>query len=455
MIRPLLLLVLAVAPALAADPPRAAPPGITLADAEARLVERNLVVLAARRGIDVARAQRLVADTAPSPTLGYGQTVAQSNEGRRGGDLGGFRGVSPLNNLSVNLSVLVERGGKRELRTRAAELGIGVAEAQVLDALRTQVFTLRQAFFAGLQGRANLDVAVANRAALDRTEALLGRQVREGQIPEADLLRFQASRLPFAQDLATSAQAYAAASAQIAALLGEDATRAVPRGRDAAAGVLAPIPLELRGRLDAVRAGPLDREQIAEALPNRPDVLAATRTASVSEANARLAEAGRSRDVTLSGTVGRTELSQDLPEARRAVRANDTLSLGVSIPIFTRRVTEGNIAVAAAQQAQSELQARGALAGAQADLAIAWATYVQARSLLDITSGPVLRRAEEAYRSTEAAYAAGGRTLLDLLDALRTLNATRVAANAARAAYLTALAGLEQASGLGGLVPRM
>ncbi|MFC7736317.1 TolC family protein [Roseomonas sp. GCM10028921] len=162
-----------------------------------------------------------------------------------------------------------------------------------------------------------------------------------------------------------------------------------------------------------------------------------------------LVEAGRSRDLAISGGVTRTELSQDLPNSARSLRATDTLGIGLSVPIFTSRIVEGNIAVAAAQRGQA--QAGAALAGAQADLATAWASLVQARSLLDLTTGAALRRAEEAYRSTEAAYAAGGRTLLDTLDALRTLNQTRVAANAARAAYLNALAGLEQASGVAGI----
>jgi outer membrane protein TolC len=433
-------------------------PTVTLAEAEALLLERNLAVVAARRGVDFARAQVLVADTFPSPQVGYSQSVAQANEGRRLREFGGFRGVSPLNNASVSLTMTIERGGKRELRTRLAQEQVTVAEAQVLDALRVQLFALRQAFFSGLQARANLDVALANRTSLDNTEALLRRQVREGQIPEADLLRFQASRLAFAQDLAAAAQAYAQASAQVAALLGADATR-VPEGyaparNDPVAAVLAPIPVDLRGRLDLVPPAPAARETLAEALPTRPDVLAATRNANAAAANTRLAEAGRSRDLTLQGSLSRTELSQDLPSSSTNPFASNSVGIGVSVPIFTRRLTEGNITSSLAQQGQAEAQARGALANAQADLASAWASYQQARALVDLTAGQVLRRAEEAYSATEAAYRAGGRTLLDVLDALRTLNSTRVSANAARAGLMLALAQLEQASGVGGISPR-
>jgi outer membrane protein TolC len=431
-------------------------PGLTLAEAEALLLERNLAVVAARRGIDIARAQALVADTSPSPQIAYNQVAGQWSEAARLRGQFGARGVSPLNNATASLSVVVERGGKRELRTRVAQESVSVAEAQLLDTLRGQLFTLRQVFIAGLQARANLAVAMANRNALNETEALLRRQVREGQIPEADLLRFQASRLPFEQDLAAAAQAYVAAAAQVAALLGADATATRPGAppRDPVALVLAPLPFDLRGRLDATPPAPPAREQLADAVATRPDVVAAQRGAGAAEANSRLAEAGRSRDVTVSGSLSRTELSQDLPSGTRSPFASNQVGIGVSVPIFTRRLVEGNVAAAAAQHAQAQAQAEGALRQAQADVAIAWASWQQARQLAALTTGQALRRAEEAYTSTEAAYRAGGRTLLDVLDALRTLNATRIAANAARAQLLLALAGLEQASGVAGITPR-
>lgn len=433
-------------------------PSLTLAEAEALLLERNLVLVAARRGVDAARAQVLVADTSPPPTIGYQQQVGGWSESARFRGYNGVRGTSPLSNGTATLTVTIERGGKRELRTRLAQENVSVAEAQVLDTLRGQIFQLRQAFIGGLEARANLGVALANRRALDNTEGLLRRQVQEGQIPESDLLRFQASRLPFEQDLANAAQAYAAAAAQVAAILGSNATAtrtlSGAAARDPVAIVLAPVPFDLRGRIETVPPAPPAREQLAEAVAGRPDVVAALRNAAAAEANTRLAEAARSRDLTVTGSASRSELSQDLPGGSRSFAAG-SVSLGVSIPLFTSRLVEGGVASATAQQGQARALAQAALAQAQADVAGAWASYVQARQLLTLTTAQALRRAEEAYQSTEAAYRAGGRTLLDVLDALRTLNATRVAANGARAQMLRALAGLEQASGVGGISPRL
>lgn len=424
---------------------------LTLAEAERLLLERNLSIVAARRGVDVARAQRIVAGSLPPSQISLGNTAGQVNE--IGGRPTGWRLISPANNINLGLTTLIERGGKRKIRSRAANEQIGIAEAQVLDTLRGQLFQLRQAFLGALLARANLDVALVNRGSLDRTESLLRRQAREGQIPDGDLIRFQASRPSFEADAATAALNYAAAIAALAALLGADATVSVPmRGATAPLriGTLAPTAVMPLGRLDTDVALGVTWAALTEATGHRPDVVAAARAATSAAANRELAEAAWSRDVTFGVDLSRTRLQQNLPGV---AEANNQFSLSVSVPIFTARITSGNIGVAMGQQAQAEAQARHVLLQARADLATAWASWEQARALRAVYDGGALRRAEEAYAIAERAYLAGGRSLVEVLDALRTLNVTRLAANQARHAALLSLAALEQASGVTGLMP--
>ena len=448
-------------------PLQAATPPLTLAEAERLLVDRNLSVIATRRGVDAARAQRLVSSSLPPAQVSVGNTFAQFNEagrsppGVRGPSDGSVRGarlLGPENNVNVGLQVLVELGGKRTLRTRLAEENISVAEALVLDALRDQIFSLRTSFYAALGARANLEVAIANRAGLDRTEALLRRQLRDGAIPEGDLLRFQASRVSFEADITTNAQAYAAAIAQIAVALAADAAdfRAPPPGRpDALRAALSSLAFDVRGDFSAVPELGISRDELATAVQNRPDVVAALRRANAAGANVSLAEAARWRDVTVNAGAARTRLSQNLPGDTVPLRANSQFTLQLSVPLFTRRIVEGNVGVATAQAGQADALARAALLQARADFATAWSQSEQARILLRLYTGGALSRAEQAYRSVEQAYGAGGSSLLEVLDALRTLNATRVAANTARANYLSALAQLEYATGVDGISPRL
>ncbi len=421
-----------------------------LEEAERLLLERNLSVIAAQRGVDAVRAQRLVASSLPPAEVSVGNTFAEFNT-TQNNRVQGSRFISPANNISVGLTVLIERGGKRTLRTRLAEENIGVAEAQVLDALRGQFFALRQAFIAALAARANLEVALANRGSLDRTEALLRRQWQDGALPEGDLLRFQASRLPFEAEVTAAAQNYAAAVAQVAVALALDAAAF----NTTTTAALPPVALDVRGRFDAMPTPGVTRDELADAVQNRADVVAASRAAAAGAANTSLAEAQRSRDVTLNGGWSRSRLSQDLPSASQPLNSTNQFTFNLSVPIFTQQIVRGQIGTAAGQQAQLEAQARLALLQGRADFATAWAAYEQSRALLRLFTGGALNRAELAYRSAEQAYLSGGRSLLDVLDALRTLNATRVAANNARAAYLTALAQLEFATGVSGLAARL
>ena len=459
-------------PAQAAMPLAPGTQVMTLDAAERLLVDRNLSVIAARRGVDAARAQRLVSSSLPPPTVSVGNTFAQFNEtGRPGpgarpgapgpGAIRGARFLGPDNNIQVGLTVLVELGGKRTLRTRLAEENIGAAEALVLDAMRNQLYTLRQNFYAALGARANLEVALANRAGLDRTEALLRRQLRDGAIPEGDLLRFQASRVAFEADVTTNAQAYAAAVAQIAVALAADAAdfrpttpaRAAPA--DLVRASLSAIAFDVRGAFNTLPDLGISRDELGEAVQNRPDVVAALRQASAAGANVALAEAARWRDVTVNAGAGRTRLSQNIPNSPYPLDANSQFSFQLSVPIFTRRIVEGNVGVASGQAGQADANARAALLQARADFATAWSAVEQSRALVRLYTTGALGRAEAAYRSAEQAYAAGGSSLLEVLDALRTLNATRVAANNARANYLTALAQLELATGVVGISPRL
>jgi outer membrane protein, heavy metal efflux system len=255
--------------------------------------------------------------------------------------------------------------------------------------------------------------------------------------------------------------------AQIAVTLAADAADfrpgeppAVPVRRGATStdpvrATLSAIAFDVQGRFNTIPDLGIGREELGTAVQDRPDVVAALRQASAAGANLALAEAARWRDVTVNAGFARTRLNQNVPSGTVPLLANDQFSVQLSVPIFTRRIVEGNVGVAAGQAGQADALARTALLQARADFAIAWSAVEQSRNLLRVYTDGAVARAEAAYRSAEQAYTAGGSSLLEVLDALRTLNATRLAANVARTNYLVALAQLEQATGVSGVSPRL
>ena len=190
----------AVFPRSAAVPaPVDIPRQLTLEHAEQFLLQHNLSVIAARYGVDNARAQLLIAAVRPNPTLTLG---AEAFDLAAPGKHLVSNSTSAANRVyTVRLDQVLERGNKRGLRTEAASLQVQAAEAQVLDTVRTQLLQLRQAFYNAVLARENVRVASQNLDLTNDTERLIRVRVTAGDAPEWDLIKFQASKVQFQRDL--------------------------------------------------------------------------------------------------------------------------------------------------------------------------------------------------------------------------------------------------------------
>src|SRR2546421_1108138 len=267
------------------------PRQLTLEAAEQLLVQHNLAVVAARYGVDNARAQRLIVAVRPNPTLTLG---AEAFDLRSPGRNLFSNSDSASNRLyTVRIDQVFERGNKRSLRTEAAELQVQAAEAQVLDTIRTQLLQLRQTFYTAVLARENVRVAQENLDLTNDTERLIHTRVRAGDAPEWDLIKFQASKVQVQRDLAAAHLAYPQAVRDVLTFVGATFP---PIGSATPAALNAPI--EVIGEL---RAAPLSvslsLEELRQvALDTRPDVLAAQRNIDAAQRNRGLAYAQRQRD---------------------------------------------------------------------------------------------------------------------------------------------------------------
>ncbi len=424
------------------------PQRLTLREAESILITHNLPVIAAQNGVDIAQAQKLVAGINPNlPTITYGQVLSTIDDQQQSGK-GQVHFPSPLWNASIGMSYVIERGGKLELRTRLAEDQIHIAEAQVLDTLRLQVGALRQAFSIALVAKDNLVVALENRASLGETERLLRERVNHGEAPQGDLIRFQAGRLQFETDLTAAKTSYELACRDVLNALGASSINIAPAasGRGAPPE-MAEFALTIDGSLDG-SAKPVQADVLRQALDNRADVVAARHGVEAADSQIDLTRAQRSRDITIGPSLSRTRGS-----GLGSVQYDSTIvGLNVSIPIFTSQLVESNVMVAIASRKQVQAQAEVVRLQAETDFEKAMRSYHYAQELLQVYSTEALQRAEEALQISRAAYERGGQSLLDVLDAQRTLSATRVAVNQARFNNASSLFQLEQATGIDDLV---
>ena len=127
-------------PAPPSPAPVAIPRQLTLAQAEQLLLQRNLAVMAARYQIEANRAARLIATFRPNPTLTLGAEQFNLSDKFFHNLVHTDSNSAAASTYTVRYDQLIERGGKRELRTALADFQLKASEAQMLDAVRAQLF---------------------------------------------------------------------------------------------------------------------------------------------------------------------------------------------------------------------------------------------------------------------------------------------------------------------------
>src|SRR5262249_2447965 len=321
------------------------PRQLTLESAEQLLLQNNLAVIAARYGVDNARAQLLIAAVRPNPTLTLG---AEAFDLAAPGKALLSNSTSAANRLyTVRLDQVLERGNKGGLRTEAAALQVQAAEAQVLDTIRTQLLQLRQAFYNAVLARENVRVASQNLDLTNDTERLIRVRVTAGDAPEWDLIKFQASKIQFQRDLTVASLAYQQAAREVLTLLGAPSaavggTATISRAPGSA--LLAEASLDIVGelRLAPVTISTSLTELRQIALAQRPDVAAAQKAVDAAQRTLDLARAQRHRDV-------------DVALEYQRIGGDNTIGATVSFPLFLSHKFEGQISQGLAQAQQANV----------------------------------------------------------------------------------------------------
>jgi cobalt-zinc-cadmium efflux system outer membrane protein len=397
---------------LAAAPFAAAARDLTLAEAETLLAEHNRELLAARRAVESAEAQRTIAAARPNPTLSLNTLSISSNPGTGPGSLNQKRMDTIL-----RIDQPFERGGKRELRMDAAEGLERAARGDSLDTLRIQLAQLRGAYY-------DLKQAEEKVVILDETAQLFGRtlaaaqvRLKAGDLAAADVAKVQVD-YERAQNDARGAKAdLARARIALGYFIGEDRDADELRAAD---------PWPARQRPDAAAV----ERAIEQSADARPDVAAAKARVAAAEKLRDLARSQQTRDITLGAQY----------EHYPGSVPSDSIGFGISLPLFTGYDFTGDI-----QRAEVDRYAAlDALARARAvagnDIRRAASDLAAASDRLERYDSTLLEAAQRTAQAVEFAFQRGANSVLEVLDARRTLRAVRLEALAARTDHAKALA---------------
>ena len=378
---------------------------LTFPEAESLLVRNNRELQVARRAIESADAQVLIAGARPNATLSVNAaSINDSNtidNQRRTAD------------TVLRIDQPFERGDKRGLRLAAASGLQRASRNDFLDALRQSVATLQAAYFDLKLAQEKAQTLAENAELFSSTLGAAQRRLNAGDLAPADVAKVQVD-YERAQNDARSAQAdLVRAQLALGYLIGAESEALELRAVD---------PWSAPQRVDA--------DAVQQAIDARPDVLAARERVQAAEKLRDLARAQRTRDVTIGAQYERW-----LPGGS----PTNSFGIGISVPLFTGYDFSGDI-----QKAEVERYAAlDALARARAlamnELRRAVSDLNAAAERVERFDASLLGAANRSAQASEFAFSRGAISVLEVLDARRTLRAVRLEALGARADYARAL----------------
>lgn len=398
---------------IALGPQAALPPGpLTLRDALAYALLHNPDLAAFDAEIRAREARVLQAGRLPNP-------VASAVAEDFGASLRPTLADAVQPQLSLQLSQLIELGGKRTARKNLASRELGLA--------RWDYETARIATFADV-ARAFVDVLAAKRTIVlaEETARLVGdvetsvaARVEAGVVSPIEQTRAAVAAASVRAETERARFALETARARLSALLG---------GVSLATA-------DIAGDLDTLRAVP-PLDVLVERVTQSPDLARWSDEIAQREAVLALERARRMPDVTVTGGYRRFT----------GIDANAwILGASIPLPLFDRNIdaiaeAESRVAAARAQQRAAGLRAGSALADAYNRLAAS-------RAEVTALQATIIPGAREAFDAVTEGYRLGRFGYLDVLDAQRTLITYNAQYLRALAEFHKAVADLERLTG--------
>jgi len=383
---------------------------LTLRQALALALMRNPELEAFSHEVRAAEARTLQAELPHNPEM---ELEVESFD--RDGE--GYDSSEP----SVILSQVIELGGKRSKRVRIAEAR-GEAAGWAYESKRLDVFTQTANRFASvIAAQQRFELAGSSLALAEQTSRTVDERVKSGKEPPVQRTKAIAEMEMAHLDAAEAESTLMVSCNALAAMWGTDQSNF-----QIATGNFGDV-LDLLPSLDTLRIQ----------LASNPDL--ALRKANVQMRQAALdsANAGRIPDLTIAAGVKRFE-----EDETQAI----IFGIGVPLPLFDRN--QGNITAAQHELAKEKAGERAAGIELSARLTGTHARLTSAHNRTKVLRTKVVPAMEEAYNAMLSGYKEGKYDLLNVLDAQRTLFATKSDLINALSDYHTALNDIERLTGM-------
>ncbi len=368
---------------------------ITLEQALELLQKQNPDTLAARLQIAQAEAERLSARLYANPNLSL--DVGNIPVGRTnpsglsvGQTIGG----------TARLDQPLVLWGKRGLRLENANLGVTAAQEQERDTLRQLRSAVKDAFYGALHDEQLLTFTTSNRQRYEQIVQLNERRFHSGDISEVEFRKIELENLKRLTEEEEARRALAEREQLLGRLLGNGE-------RVSAGGTLTAPDVEV----DSAQA-------LAEALQNRPDLVALQHARDQAQIALNLARRERYPDVTVGADYTHSQfvISGD---------NRNSIGFGFSVPLPLLNQNQGEIAKAEVGLRQAETDVARLRLDVAQEVHDAVEHYQSAHRLRQTFERGYLDGAKLAVDAAEKSYRIGAASLLELLDAERTYTETQ------------------------------
>lgn len=317
---------------------------------------------------------------------------------------GGATGID----RSIEIGQAFEIGGQRGARVAAADAELRAADAASAVAARDVALEVSAAAVQVVRARRAAVVVRENREAAEKLRDVGAARARQGVAAPLETDLTEAAGIQALRDERTANQELVSATAELAALVGQDVSLTPDAPMPGGGGVPASLGIA---------------EQSAMA---RPEVIAARERGAAARARVDLLRRERVPDITFSVGYRHEEFA-------------DAIGARVSVPIPLFRRNDPEVAEEQARIAQAESAARQTELRALLSARAAWSSWQRAQTAAAAVTPELEERLRLDVQALQAAYQRGTMPLTQVLAALREAQAARrtlldTKADAARAA---------------------
>lgn len=390
---------------------------ISLEEAEQRALAHNRHLRFAQHNIAAATAETYNAAAYPNPTL----SVGVSHLNLKTDPTAAFSSRTPTES-EIRIEQTFERGGKRALRIAQADNELTATRLDFDDTLRQIRLNTHHAWFALKLAEHNVELhaIIANQS--ESILTLARRRFRAGDLSGADLGRFEADTARAHANVRSAEDELSQARTTLAILLADEEHA---------------LQISTRGDWPAAKINLPELTALDTIITQRPDTLAAEVRVEAARRAVELAQAKRTRDVTVSLLYERLPADETQPR--------NALGLGVSVPLFLGNHFKGDIRRAYAELALAEEQLNAIRARIQAEINQFSDALRRANDRWRTLQEQALPAARRTANAAELAFSKGAISALEFLDAQRLLRTAELDTLQARGDLARARATLDAA----------